>query len=71
MAKRSLFLCFKASLETIRLAAMLCIRFPLPLSNVEDLLHERGIENSQETMRYWLNGFGPMFAAEIWRKRVD
>jgi len=26
------------------LAVMLYIRFPLSLSNVEDLLHERGIE---------------------------
>jgi len=38
---------------------------------VEDLLHERGIEISHETVRFWWNRFGPMFAAEIRRKRVQ
>jgi putative transposase len=50
---------------------MLDIRFPLSLHNVEDLLHERGIEISHETVRFWWNRFGPMFAAEIGRRRVD
>lgn len=49
----------------IRLAVMLCIRVPLSRCKVEDLLHERGIEISHETVRYWWNRFGPMFAAEI------
>ncbi len=47
------------------------IRFPLSLRNVEDLLHERGIEISHETVRYWWNRFGPMFAADLRRKPVD
>ena len=47
------------------------VRFPLSLRNVEDLLHERGIDISHETVRYWWNRFGPMFAAEIRRKRVQ
>ncbi len=46
------------------------VRFPLSLRNVEDLLHERGIEVSHETVRFWWLRFGPMFAAEIRRKRV-
>jgi putative transposase len=46
------------------------VRFPLSLRNVEDLLHERGIEVSHETVRFWWQRFGPMFAAEIRRKRV-
>jgi len=50
---------------------MLYVRFPLSLRNVEDLLHERGIDISHETVRYWWNRFGPMFAAEIRRKRVQ
>ncbi len=50
---------------------MLYVRFPLSLRNVEDLLHERGIEISHETVRFWWNRFGPMFAAEIRRKRVN
>ncbi len=47
------------------------VRFPLSLRNVEDLLHERGIEISHETVRFWWNRFGPMFAAEIRRNRVS
>ncbi len=58
---------FKTSPEIIRLAVMLYVRFPLSLRNVEDLLHERGIEVSHETIRFWWNRFGPMFAAEIRR----
>jgi putative transposase len=50
---------------------MLYIRFPLSLRNVEYLLHERGIEISHETVRYWWKRFGPMFAAELRRKQVD
>jgi putative transposase len=65
MTKRSPFRYFKTSPEIIRLAVMLYIRFPLSLRNVEDLLHERGIEISHETVRYWRNRFGPMFVAEI------
>ena len=71
MTKRSAFRYFKTSPEIIRLAVMLYIRFPLSLRNVEDLLHERGIEISHETVRYWWNRFGTMFAAELRRKRVD
>jgi putative transposase len=71
MTKRSPFRYFKTSPEIIRLAVMMYVRFPLSLRNVEDLLHERGIEISHETVRFWWNRFGPMFAAEIRRKRID
>jgi putative transposase len=71
MTKRSPFRYFKTSPEIIRLAVMLYVRFPLSLRNVEDLLHERGIDVSHETIRFWWNRFGPMFAKEIRRKRVD
>ena len=37
---------------------MLYVRFPLSLRNVEDLLHERGIEVSHETVRFWWRGSG-------------
>ena len=70
MTKRSPFRYFKTSPEVIRLAVMLYVRFPLSLRNVEDLLHERGIEVSHETVRFWWMRFGPMFAAEIRRRRV-
>jgi len=71
MTKRSPFRYFKTSPEIIRLAVMLYVRFPLSLRNVEDLLHERGIEISHETVRFWWNRFGPMFAAEIRKKRAS
>jgi putative transposase len=71
MTKRSPFRYFKTSPEIIRLAVMMYVRFPLSLRNVEDLLHERGIDISHETVRYWWNRFGPIFAAEIRKKRVD
>ena len=71
MTKRSPFKYFKTSPEIIRLAVMLYVRFPLSLRNVEDLLHERGIEVSHETIRFWWNRFGPMFASEIRRRRVQ
>lgn len=47
------------------------VRFPLSLRNVEDLLHERGIDISHETVRFWWNRFGPMFASEIRKRRVQ
>jgi putative transposase len=62
---------FKTSPEIIRLAVMMYVRFPLSLRNVEDLLHERGINISHETIRFWWNRFGPIFAAEIRRKRAQ
>ncbi len=45
------------------------VRFPLSLRHVEDLLHERGIDICHETVRFWWNRFGPMFAAEVRKKR--
>jgi hypothetical protein len=55
---------FNSPSEVIRLVVVMYVRYPLSLRNVEDLLHERGIDLSYETVRYWWNRFGPMFAAE-------
>jgi putative transposase len=71
MTKRSPFRYFKTSPEIIRLAVMMYVRFPLSLRNAEDFLHERGIDISYETVRFWWNRFGPLFAAEIREKRVS
>ena len=71
MTKRSPFRYFKTSPDIIRLAVMMYIRFPLSLRNVEDLLHERGIDICHETVRFWWNRFGPMFSAEIRKRRVE
>jgi hypothetical protein len=56
--------------SVIRLVVMMYERYPLSLRNVEDLLAERGIDVSYETVRFWWNRFGPMFAAEIRKKRL-
>jgi putative transposase len=71
MTKPSPFRYFRTSPEIIRLAVMMYVRFPLSLRNVEDLLHERGIDISHESVRFWWNRFGPLFAAEIRRNRVQ
>ena len=62
---------FDSSPEVIRLVVMMYVKYPLSLRNVEDLLFERGIDICHETVRLWWNRFGPMFAAEIRRKRVQ
>ena len=62
---------FNSSPEIIRLVVMMYVKFPLSLRDVEDLLHERGIDVCHETVRFWWNRFGPMFAAEIRARRVD
>jgi putative transposase len=70
MTKRSPFRYFKTRPEIIRLAVMMYVRFPLSLRNVEGLLNERGIDISHETVRFWWNRFGPIFASDIRKKRV-
>ena len=62
---------FKSTPEVIREVVMLYIRFPLSLRNVEDLLFERGYDLCHETVRLWWNRFGPLFASEIRRRRIN
>ena len=62
---------FHSSPEVIRDVVMLYVRFPLSLRNVEDLLAQRGFDLCHETVRLWWNRFGPLFAGEIRRKRVN
>ena len=47
------------------------VRFPLSLRNVKDLLFEHGIDIGHETVRFWWNRFGPLFAGDIRRVRVS
>ncbi len=68
---RNPFRYFNSSPEVIRLTVMMYERYPLSLRQVEDLLHERGIDICYETVRFWWNRFGPMFAAEIRKRRVQ
>ena len=62
---------FNSSPEVIRLVVLMYVRYPLSLRQVEDILSERGIDICHETVRFWWNRFGPMFAAEIRRRRVQ
>ena len=51
LPKQVSFRYFKTFTETIQLAVMLYVRFPLSLRNVEDLLNERGVDVSYESVR--------------------
>ncbi len=67
---RNPFRYFNSSPEIIRLTVMMYIRYPKWLRQVEDILCERGIDIWHETVRFRWNRFGPMFAAEIRKRRV-
>ena len=53
----------------IQQAVWLYARFTLSLRDVEDLLAERGITVSYETVRRWVRHFGPVIAADLRRRR--
>ena len=55
--------------EIIQQAIWLYFRFALSFRDVEDLLAERGITVSYETIRRWVNYFGPMIAADLRKRR--
>ena len=65
MVTSSVFKYFKTSPEIIGLAVMYYVRNPLSFRQVEDILHERGIDICHETVRFWVNRFGAKFATEI------
>jgi transposase-like protein len=49
----------------IRHAVWLYLRFTLSYRDVEDLLAERGLDVSYETVRRWILQFGPLFAGNF------
>tara|TARA_R110002126_G_scaffold165653_2_gene313495 strand:+ start:2299 stop:2814 length:516 start_codon:yes stop_codon:yes gene_type:complete len=55
--------------EIIAYAVWAYYRFPLSLRDVEDLLAERGIIVSYETIRKWVSKFGRQYANAIRRDR--
>jgi putative transposase len=55
--------------EIIQQSIWLYFRFTLSFRDVEDLLAERGIAVSYETVRRWVNHFGPMVAADLRKRR--
>ena len=55
--------------EIIRRAIWLYLRFTLSFRDVEDVLAERGIAVSYETIRRWVNHFEPIIAADLRKRR--
>ena len=55
--------------DIIRHAVWLYLRFTLSFRDVENLLAERGLDVSYETIRRWVLKFGPLFARELRRRR--
>ena len=59
---------FKTSPKIIRLAVMYYVRYPLSFRQVEDILHERGIDICHETVRFWVDRFGSKFVRKFERR---
>src|SRR5712672_251891 len=53
----------------IQHAVWLYLRFTLSYRDVEDLLPERGLDISYETVRRWVLKFGPVIARRLRRRR--
>ena len=53
----------------IQRAVWLYLRFTLSYRDVEDLLVERGLDISYETVRSWVLKFGPVIARRLRRRR--
>jgi putative transposase len=54
----------------IQHAIWLYLRFTLSYRDVEELLAERGLDLSYETVRRWISKFGPIIARELRRRRA-
>src|SRR5258707_14767594 len=67
--KRISYSGYRFPAEIIQQAIWLYLRFTLSLRDVEDLLAERGITVSYESIRRWINHFGPMIAADLRKRR--
>jgi len=70
MTTQNPFKYFKTSPEIILLAVMYYIRYPLSFRQVEDILHERGVDICHETARFLVERFGSKFAREIRKNRL-
>ena len=60
---------FRFPPEVIQQSIWLYLRFMLSFRDGEDLLAERGISLSYETVRRWVNQFGPTIAANLRKRR--
>lgn len=66
-----LFRNFKTSPVIIQPGVLMYVRFPLSLRNVEDLLHERGIDACHESVHLWVDRLGSYFANRIRKRRSE
>ena len=57
--------CHRFPPEIIQYTAWLYYRFNLSHRDVEDLLAERGINVTRESVRLWCNKFGPQYAKRL------
>lgn len=71
MSCQNPFKYFNSPPDIIRLAVMFYVRYPLSFRQVEDILSERGIDVSHETIRFWVARFAPKFASTIRAKRRE
>ncbi len=55
--------------DVIKHAVWLYFRFTLSFRDVEEMLAERGVDVTYETVRCWVNKFGPQIAANLHRRR--
>ena len=69
-ADRSPYRGYRFPPEIIAHAVWLYFRFHLSFRDVQDLLAERGLIVSHETIRQWCTKFGAAFAAGLRRRRV-
>ena len=69
-AGRSLFRGYRFPPEVIAHAVWLYFRFHLSFRDVQDLLAERGLIGSDESIRQWCDTFGPTFAARLRKRRA-
>ncbi len=66
----SLYRGFRFPREVIAHAVRLYLRFALSYRDVEELLAERGVQVSYETVRRWVAKFGPCYAEELRRREA-
>ncbi|MEK6205026.1 MAG: hypothetical protein N2B02_05275, partial [Amylibacter sp.] len=76
MTTNNSFKYFKTPPEITRLAVIYYVRYPLSFRQVEDILHERGIDICHETVRFWVDpkqssGTNEITLSSTYNKRVN
>jgi len=66
--RTSLYKRYRFPTEIIQYAVWLYHRFNLSHRDIEDLLVERGVEVSYESIRLWCNKFGPKYVKRLKRR---